>query len=92
MTTLEQAATQMINLRPGSPDGYALRAISYINRKQFATAETDARKAIEVGPQSQLGYVQMGDLKFVQTDTRTPPRLIKRRSTATRIRPMLSAA
>src|ERR1017187_3036204 len=31
MTTLEQAATQMINLRSASPDGYALRAISYIN-------------------------------------------------------------
>jgi cellulose synthase operon protein C len=65
-STLEQASTQMISLRPGLPDGYALRALSEINRKLFAQAEGDIRKAIEVDPQSSEGYVQMGNLRFVQ--------------------------
>ncbi len=39
MTALEMAATQIIDLQPTSPDGYALRAISMINRNRFKEAE-----------------------------------------------------
>ena len=39
MGTLQEAATQMIRLQPASPEGYALRALSYINRKQYGEAE-----------------------------------------------------
>ena len=63
---LAEAATQIIRLQPNAPDGYALRALSEINRNQLAAAETDVRKAIEVGPQSSFGYVQLGNLKFAQ--------------------------
>lgn len=66
MTTLLGAATQIISLQPGSPDGYALRALSYINRKQYGEAEKDIHKAIDVAPQSAFGYVQLGNLKFSQ--------------------------
>jgi len=66
MATLDEAATQLINLKPTVPEGYALHAVSAINRKQFTLAEEDIRKAVEVGPRSHLGYVQMGNLKFVQ--------------------------
>jgi tetratricopeptide (TPR) repeat protein len=66
MTTLEMTATQIIELQPTSPDGYALRAISMINRSHFKEAEEDAHKAIEVAPQSPVGYVQLGSLRFVQ--------------------------
>lgn len=66
MTTLADAATQLIHLKPGGPEGYALRAISEINLKQFPSAESDVHKAIEVGPQSQLGYVESGNLNFVR--------------------------
>lgn len=66
MTALEQAATKIIELQPQSPDGYALRAISNINRRQFAQAELDINKAIEVAPQSPVGYTQAGGLNFVQ--------------------------
>src|SRR5581483_4568277 len=51
---------------PGSPDGYALRAISYMNRKNFPKAEADIQKAMEVAPQSPVGYIQMGNLKLTQ--------------------------
>ncbi len=68
MTTLEQSATQLITLQPASPEGYALRAVSEINRKQFPAADADVHKSIEVAPQSQFGYVQMGNLKFVQKE------------------------
>jgi len=66
MSTLEQASTQIITLRPNSADGYALRAVSEINRKQFLDAEKDVRKAIEVAPGSSAGYVQLGNLNFAQ--------------------------
>ena len=65
-STLDQCATQMINLQPASPEGYALRAVSNINRNQFVEAEADIGKAIEVAPQSSFGYVEMGNLKFAQ--------------------------
>ena len=66
MPALEQAATQIIALEPGSPDGYALRALSNINRQQFQRAEQDAAKAIEVAPQNAMGYLQMGNVHFAQ--------------------------
>jgi tetratricopeptide (TPR) repeat protein len=66
MATLEQTATQIISLQPTSPDGYAMRALSKINRKQFAAADEDVKKAINVAPQSAVGYLQLGNLKLVQ--------------------------
>jgi len=66
MSALGQAATQIISLQPTSPDGYALRAVSEINLKQFSAAEQDVRKAIEVAPQNPVGYVQIGNLRFAQ--------------------------
>jgi tetratricopeptide (TPR) repeat protein len=66
MSSLEQIATQIIGNQPGSPDGYALRAVSFMNRKQFPQAEADARKAIEVAPQNSIGYIQMGNLRLTQ--------------------------
>jgi tetratricopeptide (TPR) repeat protein len=56
----------MINLRPTIPDGYALRAVSEMNQKQFSAAEADARKAIAVAPDNSAGYVQLGNLNFLQ--------------------------
>jgi tetratricopeptide (TPR) repeat protein len=66
MNTLQDAATQVIRLQPRLPDGYALRALSNINRQHFAEAEQDIDKAIEIAPQSAFGYVQLGNLRFVQ--------------------------
>jgi cellulose synthase operon protein C len=66
MATLAQTSTQIVNLRPTMPDGYALRAVSEMNQKQFPTAEADARKAIAVAPDSSAGYVQLGNLNFLQ--------------------------
>jgi tetratricopeptide (TPR) repeat protein len=37
-----------------------------INRSHLKEAEEDVRKAIGVAPQSPLGYVQLGSLRFVQ--------------------------
>jgi len=65
LAALERAATQIIHLQPASPDGYALRGASLINRKQFDKAAQDIRQAIDVAPQSAVGYVQLGNLKLV---------------------------
>ncbi len=66
MAALEQAATAIISSQPSSPDGYALRAISNINRRHLADAEADVQKSVAVSPQSPVGYVEMGSLRLVQ--------------------------
>jgi cellulose synthase operon protein C len=66
MTALDQSATQIITLKPNAPDGYALRSIANINRKQFGRAQEDIQKAIAVAPESAIGYKQMGNLWLAQ--------------------------
>ena len=66
MDGLEQAATQIISQQPGSPDGYAMRALSFLNRKQYPRAEADARKAIDTSPLNAAGYIQLGNVKLAQ--------------------------
>jgi tetratricopeptide (TPR) repeat protein len=68
MGTLQTATSQMIFLQPEKPEGYALRAVAYINQKKFQLAQQDIDKAIAVDPTSQLGYVQLGNLQFAETD------------------------
>jgi len=68
MEVLDQEASEMIRLEPASPEGYALRALSNVNRKRFPAAEVDVRKAIEVSPQSSFGYVQLGNLKYQEKE------------------------
>jgi tetratricopeptide (TPR) repeat protein len=66
MQELQDAANQIIRIEPGAPEGYALRAIVGITRKQYDAADRDVHRAIEVAPQSAFGYVQLGNLKFAQ--------------------------
>jgi cellulose synthase operon protein C len=66
METLDQCATRMISLQSSAPEGYALRGLSNINRRRYAEAELDIRKAIQIAPLSSFGYVQMGNLKFAE--------------------------
>ncbi|MBV9183369.1 MAG: tetratricopeptide repeat protein [Acidobacteria bacterium] len=60
---LNSAATSMIAAAPASPEGYALRALGLMNQKEFTIAAQAARKAIEVAPQSAVGYLEMGNLR-----------------------------
>ncbi|MGH9514613.1 MAG: tetratricopeptide repeat protein [Terriglobales bacterium] len=60
---LDRYSSEIIQLQPASPDGYALRSISLMARKRYPAAELDARKAIEVAPQAPAGYVEMGNLQ-----------------------------
>lgn len=66
MQSLQDAANQMIRMEPEGPEGYALRALVGINRKQFDAADRDVHRAIDVAPHSAFGYVQLGNLKFAQ--------------------------
>src|SRR4029077_11420617 len=66
MDALDQEASELIRLQPSSAEGYALRALSNVNRKRFPAAEVDVRKAIEVAPESSYGYVEMGNLKYAE--------------------------
>lgn len=66
MNALQDAANQIIRMEPSGSEGYALRALSSINRGQFDTADRDVRRAIEAAPESAFGYVQLGNLKSAQ--------------------------
>jgi cellulose synthase operon protein C len=66
MQSLQDAANQMIRMEPEAPEGYALRALVGINRKQFDAADRDVHRAIDVAPHSAFGYVELGNLKFAQ--------------------------
>ena len=44
MEALDREASEIIRLQPAAPEGYALRALSNVNRKRFSAAES-ARQA-----------------------------------------------
>ena len=64
--SLQQTATQIINLEPKSPEGYLLRAQGNIKSKHFSQAGDDVDKAIEIAPDSAEGYVVSGNLQLAQ--------------------------
>jgi len=64
--TLNTAAEAMVRAQPTSPQGYTMRAIAKFNRKDAVNGEADLKKAIEVAPQSPIGYQRMGELRFSQ--------------------------
>jgi len=66
VNALEQYATTIIGLQPDSPDGYALRAVVFLNRREYLRAEQDAQRAIAVAPANAAGYTQMGKVKLAQ--------------------------
>jgi len=77
MTGLETYSSQIVSLQPGSPEGYAMRALSHIRRLQLAQAEPDVKKAIEVGPQSPAGYLQLGNLMLARKNYRSAEQAYK---------------
>ena len=64
--TLQDAATQIIRLQPGSPDGYGLHALANINQQHFPEAEEDIQKALAIAPQRPIGYVYLGQLRLAE--------------------------
>jgi tetratricopeptide (TPR) repeat protein len=63
---LAQEGDQIISLQPGSPDGYLLRAVAEIDRKQFARAEDFIKQSLEKQPNNSASYVQLGNLRMAQ--------------------------
>jgi tetratricopeptide (TPR) repeat protein len=57
-------ANDLIRLEPAANEGYVFRAASSMAQGRFAGAEADVRKAIQVAPESSVGYVEMGSLNF----------------------------
>jgi len=63
---LAQEADQIIALQPAAPDGYLLRAVADIDRKQFATADEYIKQSLEKEPNNPAAYVQLGNLRMAQ--------------------------
>jgi len=63
---LAQAADQIISLQPAAPDGYLLRAVAEIDRKQFAAADDFIKQSLEKDPKNSAAYVQLGNLRMAE--------------------------
>jgi tetratricopeptide (TPR) repeat protein len=63
---LAQEADQIIAIQPAAPDGYLLRAVADIDRKQFATADEYLKRSFENEPNNPAAYVQLGNLRMAQ--------------------------
>jgi len=64
---LAQEADQIIALQPAAPDGYLLRAVADIDRKQFSTADEFIKRSLEKEPSNPAAYVQLGNLRMAQS-------------------------
>jgi tetratricopeptide (TPR) repeat protein len=63
---LAQEADQIIAFQPGAPDGYLLRALAEILRKQYSTADDYIHRSLEKEPNNPAAYVQLGNLRTAQ--------------------------
>jgi tetratricopeptide (TPR) repeat protein len=63
---LAQEADQIIALQPAAPDGYLLRAVAEIDRKQYSTADEYIHRSLEKEPNNPAAYVQLGNLRMAQ--------------------------
>jgi tetratricopeptide (TPR) repeat protein len=63
---LAQEADQIIALQPGAPDGYLLRGLAEIDRKDFVRADEYLHRSIAVQPDNPDAYVQLGNLRMAE--------------------------
>jgi tetratricopeptide (TPR) repeat protein len=63
---LAQEADQIIAEQPGAPDGYLLRGVAEIDRKQYATADEYILRSLQKEPNNPAAYVQLGNLRMAQ--------------------------
>jgi tetratricopeptide (TPR) repeat protein len=63
---LAKDADQIIALQPAAPDGYLLRAVADIDRKEFSTADEYIHRSLEKEPNNPAAYVQLGNLRMAQ--------------------------
>lgn len=61
-------ADQIIQQQPESADGYLLRAVAEIDRKQFAAAEDYIKRSIQRASNNAAAYVQLGNLRMAQNN------------------------
>lgn len=60
------SAVALITSHSASPDGYYLRGLAETREANYALAETDFKKSIQLAPQDPLAYVRLGDMRVVQ--------------------------
>jgi tetratricopeptide (TPR) repeat protein len=63
---LVQEADQIIAAQPGAPDGYLLRGVAEIDRKNYSQANEYLTKSLEKEPHNPSAYVQFGNLRIAQ--------------------------
>jgi tetratricopeptide (TPR) repeat protein len=75
--TLNSAGAAVIRMQPNAPQGYVMRAISEVGRKDTVAAESDFNRAIEVAPKDPIGYVRLGEFRLTQGRSKDADRLLE---------------
>ena len=65
-SVLGQEADQIIALQPADPQGYWLRAMADIGRKQYPSADEYIKRSLEKDANNPSAYLQLGDLRMAQ--------------------------
>ncbi len=63
---LAQEADQIIAIQPAAPDGYLLRGVAEIDRKNYSAADEYLTRSLEKQPHNPAAYVQLGNLRVAQ--------------------------
>src|SRR5258705_4095002 len=61
-------ADEITTQQPDSPEGYLLRAVADIDRKQFTTAEENIKRSLQKSADNAPAYVQLGNLRIAQNN------------------------
>jgi tetratricopeptide (TPR) repeat protein len=64
---LKQSAESIIAHDPQSPEGYVYRALAEADNKQNDKAEVDLNKAMQVAPQSPIGFASMAQWRLAHS-------------------------
>ena len=64
--SLNNIGQAVISAQPRAAQGYVLRGMAEVNRKNVAAGEADLKQAIQVAPQNPIGYIRLGELKLAQ--------------------------
>lgn len=65
-SALAQEADAIIAIQPAAPDGYLLRAVAEMDRKEYATADDYIHRSLEKQSNNPAAYVQLGNLRVAQ--------------------------
>jgi Flp pilus assembly protein TadD len=73
-----KSAEALIAAQPALPQGYNVRAVVKVRRKDVSGAEADLKKAIELAPRDPIAYTRLGEIRTLQRAYPEAEKLLER--------------